>query len=207
VIRKNLFEQTDSDRSLELLKEGNRRFMEGMPQSRTVTVEARRLLAQKGQTPFAVILGCSDSRVPPEIIFDVGAGQIFVVRTAGNVADATAIGSVEFAVEQLHTRLVVVLGHNDCGAVAVAVSGGDYGPNIGAILSEIGPSVEKLCADDDGADAEPATIFYKSEDKNILNTAAKLTKSAIIRKYLDNGALKIICAKYDLETGEVCFFK
>jgi len=206
MIRDNLLEQTDSMRALELLKEGNRRFVEGRTQgSMTNIAEVRRLLAQKGQVPFAVILGCSDSRVPPEVIFDVGAGQIFVVRTAGNVADATVIGSVEYAVEHLCTQLVVILGHNKCGAVAAAIGDGDYGPNIGVIISEIKPAIENLRASD--ANEDSTAFLQEYEDKNILNTAAKLTKSTILQKHLTDGTLKIICAKYDLETGEVYFFK
>ncbi|MCL2087744.1 MAG: carbonic anhydrase [Oscillospiraceae bacterium] len=190
-MRKNLFEKIDSSRALELLKEGNKRYVDGKTAREPSTLSQERVeLAQKGQFPFAVVFGCSDSRVPPEIIFDVGIGQIFVVRTGGNTADTIAVGSVECAVELFHARLIVVLAHTDCGAVNVAISGADFGPNMGAILNEIKP-------------------FIKSSDclrENAENTAAKLAKSAILAKRIDEGVLKIVCAKYDLETGIVTYY-
>jgi carbonic anhydrase len=205
-MRRNLFEKTDHILALELLKEGNRRYVEGKSHAIADTSETRRSLAEKGQVPFAVILGCSDSRVPPEVIFDYSKGQIFIVRTAGNVADAIAIGSVEYAVEYLHAKLVVVLGHSKCGAVAAAVSGEDYGPNIGAIIAEIEPSLNKVRSDMDGDD-ESEDISCKCEDENIRRTADKLAQSDILDKHIADGSLKIVCAKYGLETGEVSFFE
>jgi len=199
---RNLFEQVNHSYALELLKEGNMRYVEDKPQFVSDLAEARRMLAEKGQVPFAVILCCSDSRVPPEIIFDVNVGQIFVVRSAGNVADAVAVGSVEYAVEHLHAQLVVVLGHDKCGAVVAAISGGDFGPNIGAIINEIKPSIEKL---HDSANDDPAVFLSKCEDENIRNTAVKLADSIILKKHISEGVLKIVCAKYSLETGEVSF--
>ncbi|MCL2163119.1 MAG: carbonic anhydrase [Oscillospiraceae bacterium] len=204
MIRSNLLELTDPDRALTLLKEGNKRYVECRFRERSETSEERRLLSEKGQFPFAVILGCSDSRLPPEIIFDVGLGQIFVVRTAGNVADAMAIGSVEYAVEHLKTRLVVVLGHQKCGAVAAAVSGGDFGPNIGAIVSEIEPAIAKVRSD--GADEKSSDFVGKCESESIMNTAAKLAESKILKELVSEGTLKIRCAKYSFDTGEVDFF-
>ncbi|MCL2054778.1 MAG: carbonic anhydrase [Oscillospiraceae bacterium] len=201
--RGNLFEQVSSDYALALLKEGNKRFVEGKPLSSTNgdTPKARKELYEKGQAPFAVILGCSDSRVPPELVFDVNVGQLFIVRTAGNVADAIAAGSVEYAVEHLKAKLVVVLGHQKCGAVAAAISGGDFGDNIGAIVKEINPSVEKI-----RAEGGSESLTCRCEDENAKNTAAKLSKSTILSKYIADGSLKIVCAKYILETGEVSFF-
>jgi len=171
------------NKEIKLLKEGNRRFVSGKSNDIADASNTRRLLFENGQSPFAVILGCSDSRVPPEIIFDQGLGQIFTVRNAGNVADAVATGSVEYAVEHLHATLVVVLGHTKCGAVAAAASGADFGENIGAIIAEIKSDV----------------------DENIKNTVSKLKESPILKKFKEDGALQIIGAKYDLKTGVVTF--
>jgi len=207
MVRKDLFQPTDSDHALELLKEGNRRFVEGQPLM-TADIseisEVRRALSERGQIPFAVILCCSDSRVPPEVVFDVSVGQIFVVRTAGNVADAIAIGSVEYAVEHLGAKLIVVLGHEKCGAVAAAASGINYGPNIGAIIAEIEPSMRKLRAGAGGGECE--SFNCKCENENVRHTALKLSNSDILKKHIDDKTLKIACAKYGLETGSVNFF-
>ena len=198
--RDNLFETVSYSHALQLLKEGNRRYVKGQPKSSATTPEIRAALVAK-QSPFAIIIGCSDSRVPPEIIFDQGAGQIFVVRTAGNTADAVTAGSVEYAAEHLHSPLVVVLGHDRCGAVAAAISGGDFGPNIGAIIAQIKPSVEKT----NKADEENRLCL--SEDENILNTISKLNESPVLKKLIAEGSLKIIGAKYSLASGEVNFWE
>ena len=176
---------TDSKSALILLKEGNMRFVRG--QSRNLprdTSETRRLLAENGQSPYAVVFGCSDSRVPPEIIFNAGLGEIFTVRNAGNVADAVALGSVEYAALHLGAKLVVVLGHTSCGAVAAAVSGEDLGQNIKAITDKI----------------------KAPEESNVKNTVSELLKSPALGKLKAVGELDIIGAKYDLITGEVTFF-
>jgi len=199
MVRENLFRPTDSFSALQLLREGNRRYVTGRSLNPSDYSQARLELAAKGQYPFAVILGCSDSRVPPEIVFDVGIGQIFVVRTAGNVADAIAVGSVEYAAEHLHAPLIVVLGHKKCGAIAAAVSGGDHGPNIGAIIREIQPSLEKTRNKGEG------DIACRCEDENIRHTVSKLHDSQIISQLVSDKKLTIVGAKYDLETGEVSF--
>jgi len=200
--RKNLFEQVGSEEALKLLKEGNKRYLNNQPSGNHDPAGVRAGLASKGQVPFAVILGCADSRVPPEIIFDAGAGQLFVVRTAGNVADKVAVGSIEFAVEQLKARLIVVLGHDKCGAVAAAISGGDFRPNLTAIISEIKPSVDKLREFE-----KDENFLAKCEDENISNTVEKLKKSDILGKYLADGSLEITGAKYDLESGVVTYIE
>ncbi|MCL2504213.1 MAG: carbonic anhydrase [Coriobacteriia bacterium] len=190
----------NSARALELLKEGNQRYVLGDSQSVSATPEVRHTLAAEGQSPFAAILGCADSRVPPEIIFDAGIGGLFVVRTAGNTADAIATGSVEFAVERLHVRLIVVLGHQDCGAVTAAVSGGTDSPNMAAIVAEIQPSL------DEAREAEAEPTICKYEDANIRHTVSKLKGSPLLAQRVQDGSLKIVGSKYDLKTGEVCFW-
>ena len=196
-MRKDLFEQVDSSQALQILKDGNSRYMAGGPLNQSDLTVARSALAEKGQRPLAVIFGCSDSRVPPEIVFDVGIGQLFVVRTAGNVADAISVGSVEYAVKYLHAPLVLVLGHQKCGAVAGAVAGGEHGPNIGAIISEIQPSLEKVR--DGGAEG----LAGRCEDENIRHTVSKLNSSPILAQHVRDKKLLIVGAKYDMETGEV----
>jgi len=189
----------DSFYALQLLREGNRRYMTGKSSITPDYSRERTKLAENGQHPFAVILGCSDSRVPPEIVFDAGIGQIFAVRTAGNIADAIAVGSVEYAVEHLKAPLVVVLGHEKCGAIATAVSGGNHGPNIEAIIREIQPSLEKTRRKGD------KDIACRCEDENIRHTASKLRDSQIISQLIRDKKLTIVGAKYDLETGGVSF--
>ena len=201
MIRDNLFEPIGHTQALELLMSGNKRYVDDRLEFSVDIVGDRKMLAQKGQAPFAAILGCSDSRVPPEVVFDVGIGQIFVIRTAGNVADASTIGSVEYAVDHLHTQLVLVMGHQKCGAVAAANSGGDYGPNIGAIISEIEPSLKKARSGMGAGDEND--ILRKCEDENVRHSAMRLAESAILKKHLDSGSLKIVCAKYNLDSGKV----
>ena len=204
MIRKDLFERTDPQRALELLKEGNKRYVKGELCVKDNISEDRKLLAEKGQVPFAVIIGCADSRVPPEFIFDVGIGQLFVLRTAGNIADDFVIGSAEYAVDFLHSRLIVVLGHSRCGAVTATIAGGERRHGIGAIMEEIAPSVEAVRKG--GADEGTPNFLDKCEDENTKATAAKLAKSDVLQKFLADGTLKIVCAKYCLDTGKVNFF-
>jgi len=198
--RNNLFELTSCDRALELLREGNKRFVSG--KVLTPDFDVKSALAEKGQAPFAVILSCSDSRVPPEIIFDVGLGQIFTVRTAGHIANPVTIGSMEYAVEHLKSRLIVVLGHDKCGAVAASISGGDFGPNIGALVSDIKTAVDIVRA----KEPDSEDILGQCEDEHVRQTAAKLAESAIFKKYIDDKTLKIVGAKYNLKSGEVVFY-
>ena len=177
---------------------GNRRFVEGKPQQRNLISLRHKLVA--GQSPKAIILSCSDSRVGPELIFDQSLGDIFIVRTAGNVADPVALGSIEYAVEHLHSPLLVVLGHQKCGAVSAACSGEKMpSPNLDAIVRKIDPAVTR------------AKTYAKSED--LLESAIKenvhqsardlLANSDIIRHAVDSGKLMVIEAEYELDNGRV----
>ena len=198
-MRENLFEKVDSERALQILKEGNKRYIAGKTNYQADYSHDRSALAEKGQTPMAVVFGCSDSRMPPEIVFDVGIGELFVVRTAGNVADAISIGSVEFAVDNLNARLVLVLGHDKCGAVSGAIAGGTYGPNIDAIMREIMPSLEKVRAEGEH------DLNCRCEDESIRRTVSKISESPILARYIDEGKLLVLGAKYNITTGEVDF--
>jgi carbonic anhydrase len=132
----------NADVALQMLKEGNERYLKGKLIQKE-SYSADRELLEVEQDPYAVILTCSDSRVSPEIFFDQKLGDIFVVRNAGNVADTEALGSIEYAIEHLKTKLVVVCGHTHCGAVTAACSGGDFSPNIRRIIDLINPALEK----------------------------------------------------------------
>ncbi|HSM93900.1 MAG TPA: carbonic anhydrase [Anaeromyxobacteraceae bacterium] len=189
------------DAVLKQLKAGNARFVAGKSTHPDGSVGRRKELT-KGQAPKAVVLGCSDSRVPPELIFDEGLGDLFVVRVAGNVADPVNLGSVEYAAEHLGTGVVVVLGHHACGAVkATAESGGKAEGNIGAIVAEIAPAVEQ-------AKASPGKegLLDDSSHANARRAAAALTeRSPVLKHLVEEGKLKIAVAVYDLASGKVEF--
>lgn len=162
----------------------------------------------QGQNPFAIILGCSDSRVPAEIVFDQGLGDLFVIRVAGNIAQPSQIGSVEFAASQFGTRLVVVLGHSSCGAVQAAVEnlqGPAASRNLGSIVSLIRPSVESLIAGGQGDD--PDTLAEKAVRANVRASAERLRRgSEIIEQLERDDGLVIVGAEYSLESSLVDFF-
>jgi len=132
----------DANVALQILKEGNERFLKGELINKVVFNKDREVLCS-GQKPFAVILTCSDSRVAPEIFFDQKLGDIFIIRNAGNIADMTALGSIEYAIEHLKSKLVVVCGHAKCGAITAACSGAEFSPNVQHIINHIKPAVEK----------------------------------------------------------------
>ncbi len=184
--------------TLKKLMSANQNYVSGKLTQRDLL--ARRAELVKGQSPSAVVLTCSDSRVPPEYIFDQGLGDIFVIRVAGNVTDPIALGSIEYAVEHLHTPLIVVLGHDSCGAVGAAVKGGALEGNIAAIVKKITPSVDKAkAAGKIGDDLLNAAII-----ENARSVAANLTRdSSIIKHLVDEKKVKIIPAKYSLATGKV----
>ncbi|MGO9647521.1 Carbonic anhydrase 2 [Candidatus Sulfotelmatobacter sp. SbA7] len=180
------------------LMDGNKRFVAGKPQAYEL-VSLRRKLASK-QSPNVIILSCSDSRVSPELTFDQSLGDLFVVRTAGNVADPVALGSIEYAVEHIHSPLLVVLGHQKCGAVIAACSGEKMpSSNLDAIMNKIGPAVAQ------------AKTYAKADDlveaavKENVHQSAKnvLANSAIIRDAVKSGSLSVVEAEYALDTGEV----
>jgi carbonic anhydrase len=180
------------------LMEGNRRFVAGKPQARDV-VSLRHKLAS-GQSPKAIILSCSDSRVGPELVFDQTLGDIFVVRTAGNVADKVALGSIEYAVEHLHSSLLVVLGHQKCGAVNAACSGEKMpSPNLDAIVEKINPAVTQA-----KSYAHADDLVESAIKENVHQSATDLlANSEIIRDAVKSGKLTIIEAEYELESGQV----
>ncbi|MGI6453910.1 MAG: carbonic anhydrase [Syntrophomonadaceae bacterium] len=195
-------ENITPDFAQQLLLEGNGRFVAGNLVPRTDLEARRKDLFAKGQKPFAVILTCSDSRVPPEILFDQGLGDIFVIRVAGNVVDSLAMGSLEYGAEHLQAPLLVVLGHSRCGAVKASVDGGEAPGSIGTIVDKLKPLVDSLKADGLSGDE----LCQKVEDENISATIREIEKSPVIHHLVDQGKLKVIGAKYCLDSGKVSFF-
>ncbi len=193
------FAEKDAN-SLKKLQDGNARYVSGQP-SQKASGEAFRKELSKGQQPFAVVVACSDSRVSPEIIFDEGLGSIFVVRTAGNVVDPIALGSIEYAVEHLHAPLVLVLGHESCGAVKAAIdSKGRPEGNIGAIIRKIMPAVGSARASLKGGE----DLAYASTVKNVKNVAREIMKkSRVIAREAREGEVRVVGAYYSISTGRV----
>ncbi|GAW32237.1 carbonic anhydrase [Carboxydocella sp. JDF658] len=187
------------DEALNLLKDGNARFASDKVLPDNLGDERREELKKNGQHPFAIIVSCSDSRVPPEIVFDQALGDLFVVRVAGNVVDPVATGSVEYAAEHLGTPLIVVLGHEKCGAVTAAVKGGEAPGSIGSIVEKIKPSVEKAKATGLAGDQ----LVEKTAELNVEASMVELEKSPIIKELVEQGKLKIVGAKYHLGSGQV----
>lgn len=197
--------------ALERLREGNRRFVTGARSSDSRTAPERRAELIAEQRPFAAVLACSDSRVPVEIVFDQGLGDLFVVRVAGNVAGPSQIGSIEFAVEQLGARLVVVLGHTQCGAVLAAldqVRGGaaKLSPNLSVVVERITPAVDRLLATELRGDRQ--ALVRQAVRANVRAAADRLRQgSDVLARHLREEGLLVVGAEYDLETGVVDFFK
>jgi carbonic anhydrase len=196
--------------ALERLREGNRRFVSGCPSGDSLASRTRLHELSARQDPFAIVLGCSDSRVPAEIVFDQGLGDLFVIRVAGNIVAPSQIGSVEFAAEQFGTALVVVLGHSRCGAVLATLEeltrpGGSRSRNLGSIIDRVRPSVEPLLATDlrDDRDA----LVRHAVRANIRASADQLRHgSEILERLIRQGRLFVVGAEYSLETGTVEFF-
>lgn len=193
--------------ALERLREGNQRFVSGTTQ---MAARGWRPGLDEGQSPFAVIVGCSDSRAPAELIFDQGLGDLFVIRVAGNVIAPSGIGSVEFAAAQFGTRLVVVLGHSHCGAVAATVrvieeNQSPDSKNLRAITDRIRPHLEELVSL--GKTGDHATMMRHAVRANVRASAVHLKHgSALIEELVRGGRLVIVGAELALETGHVDFF-
>jgi len=186
------------DAALERLKAGNARFASGNL-SHPHQSPARRAKLAEGQRPFAIILGCSDSRTAPEVVFDQGLGDLFVVRSAGNVVDDIALGSIEYAVEHLGASLIVVLGHESCGAVKATLDGGKLPGHLPAIAKAIRPAV-KASAKRPGNALDNAVL----ENARLEAERVALSKP-ILRKLVEEGKVRVVAARYDLDTGRVAF--
>lgn len=187
-----------AEEALERLRAGNARFAAGAPRARAAGPALLRELAE-GQRPFATILGCSDSRVPAEIVFDQDVGDLFVIRVAGNVAAPTQVGSIEFAAEALGVPLVVVLGHTGCGAVLATLEQPEVpSPNLRSITERIRPAIGSV------GDAPGDGLADRAVEANVRATVAELTStSEILRRLADTDDLLITGAVYSLSTGLV----
>ena len=196
--------------ALRRLREGNRRFVADEPSGSASTGHARRSLLTAGQEPFAIVLGCADSRVPAEIVFDQGLGDLFVIRVAGNIVAPSLIGSVEFAAERFGTRLVVVLGHSQCGAILATLDElrrprENQSPNLHAIVDRVRPSVEDLLTTELRHD--PEALVQHAVRCNVRASADHLRHgSEVLERLIREDGLLVVGAEYSLETGIVDFF-
>ena len=195
--------------ALERLREGNRRFVSGNLNREILSSPSRRHALVKDQQPYAIILGCSDSRVPAELVFDQGLGHLFVIRVAGNVVAPSQIGSIEYAAERCGSRLVVVLGHSNCGAVEATLEelqqpSENRSPNLRSIVGRIRPSVEDLL--DEGGEINQQTM-ERAVRANIDASVEQLRHgSEILEQLICDEGLLIVGAQYCLEQGVVEFF-
>lgn len=197
--------------ALERLKEGNQRFVSGTPHQETGADPNRLGELVEGQEPFAVILGCSDSRVPVEMVFDQGLGDLFVIRVAGNIVAPSQVGSVEFAAEKFHTRLVVVLGHTQCGAITATLDemrrpSEIRSRNLRSIVDRIRPALETL-VEMDGA-INDDLLMRQAIRANVRASVNHLRHgSEVLEELIDREGLMVIGAYYSLQTGQVEFFE
>ena len=196
--------------ALTRLREGNKRFKSGASEFVPNLSPSERNQLLEGQEPFAVVLGCSDSRVPVELIFDQGFGDLFVIRVAGNVVASSQIGSIEFAAEKFNVRLVIVLGHTQCGAIQATLDelkqpSENQSRNLRSIVGRIRPSVEGLLETDIAKD--PEQLVRQAVRSNVrMSTASLRHGSEILEQLIDHEGLVVVGAEYSLHTGEVEFF-
>ncbi|MFZ1905462.1 MAG: carbonic anhydrase [Steroidobacteraceae bacterium] len=194
--------------ALEALREGNRRFVEDLRAGGSGA--GRRRALPRGQDPLAIVLGCSDARVPAEIVFDQGLGDLFVIRVAGNIVAPSQVGSVEFAAEAFGTRLVVVLGHSNCGAIHATLEqlrrpSQDQSRNLRSIVNRIRPAVEGLL--DREQPLDPEVLVHRAVRANIRMSADHLRHgSEVLEQAIERDGLLVVGAEYSLDSGAVDFF-
>jgi carbonic anhydrase len=196
--------------SLARLREGNARFLSQVRSADARADAARRRELAAAQSPFAIVLGCSDSRVPAEIVFDQGLGDLFVIRVAGNIVAPSQVASVEFAAERFGTRLVVVLGHSQCGAITATIEelgrpASSQSRSLRSIVDRVRPSVEPLFATE--LAQRPDALVHAAVRANIRASANQLRHgSEVLEQLIQRAGLLVVGAEYSLETGEVEFF-
>ena len=197
------------DDALQKLRDGNQRFVDCVSELDAPEKRAHEPELASGQKPFAIILACSDSRVPVELVFDQGFGDLFVIRVAGNIVAPSQIGSIEYAATQFGTQLVVVLGHSNCGAVVatlqeLAKKAAHRSPNLRAIVDRVRPAVKNLVKS--SADAESPELLASAIEANVRASVSRLQHgSIVIEELIEAGSLKIVGAEYSIETGTVRF--
>ncbi len=196
--------------ALERLKAGNLRYVQNVRSLDSMLSHSRRENLLQAQTLFAIVLGCSDSRAPAEIVFDQGLGDLFVIRVAGNIVAPSQVGSVEFAAERFGTRLVVVMGHTNCGAIQAALeaTSGEPDPalrNLMSIVNRVRPNIQTLLATDLVRD--PPRLAREAMRANVRASVSHLRHgSEILERLADSGGLAVVGAELDLATGDVLFF-
>ena len=184
------------------MKDGNTRFATGKSTYPDLSLDRRKETADKGQHPLAVIVGCSDSRAPVEVIFDWGIGDLFVVRVAGNVCDTDEIASIEYAAGHLKTPLIVILGHTKCGAVTAVATHAEVGGNIPKLVDNIQPAVDRVKKNQPNLSGD--ALIEASIKANIWQSIQDLlTRSEEVRKLINEGKLKVIGGMYHLDDGTV----
>jgi len=186
----------NAQKSLERLKQGNGNFIADKADGKLQDSSRRESLIGE-QSPYAVVLSCSDSRVVPEIIFDTGIGELFVIRVAGNIANTSTVASAEFAVLELQTKLIVVMGHQNCGAVTAAFEGGSKSPNLNHLMQQLEPAMQKA--------GKNASINEVAMENARLTADNLLSRSEIIKNAAQNDGLAIVSAYYNLDSGKVDF--
>lgn len=192
--------QVTPEEALKKLEEGNKRYLLGELKTKNFTPQRQE--QTKGQHPYAIILTCSDSRVPPELIFDEDLGQLFIIRVAGNVIDEVTLGSIEYAAEHLNTQLLVVLGHSSCGAVKATIEGGDFGKNINTLAGKIKPAVDEAKT----RTKDKNMAFSLAIEENVkLQADNCMEESKILEELAHEKKFKIVLGFYNIETGEVNF--
>jgi len=201
---------TSAVEALARLREGNRRFMTNVRSLDSLLSHTKRAELANGQHPFAIVLGCSDSRVPAEMVFDQGLGDLFVIRVAGNIVAPSQVGSVEFGAERFGTRLVVVMGHTACSAITATLEhienqGGSSSRNLRSIVDRVRPSVEPLMKTDLAADR--SALLHEAMRANVRVAADHLRHgSPLLEQLIQKDGLAVVGAEYNLESGEVEFF-
>jgi carbonic anhydrase len=196
--------------ALSRLQEGNARYVSNTVEHAASLTQSRRAELARQQQPFAIVLGCSDSRVPAELVFDQGLGDLFVIRVAGHIVAPSQIGSIEFAASRFATRLVVVLGHSQCGAILATLEElqqpvANQSPNLGSIVNRIRPAVEGLLGGQFNSDFD--RLVAEAVRANVKLSVKQLRKgSEILERLIQDDGLVIVGAEYSLETGVVHFF-
>jgi len=199
-----------AEQALQRLREGNDRFAAGLVSREALAGRAHSPDMASGQEPFAIVLGCSDSRVPAEIVFDQGLGDLFVIRVAGNIVAPSQVGSVEFAASRFHTSLVVVLGHSQCGAIQATLeclqgTANSESRNVQSIVDRIRPSIEGLMAT--GLRHEPEALMHEAMRANVRAAVNHLKHgSGILENLIESRGLLVVGAEYEISDGRVHFF-
>ena len=193
------------DKALEMLKKGNQRFVSGKTVERDLLAQVKQ--TSKGQFPFAAVVSCLDSRIPPEIVFDRGIGELFVARVAGNYVDDGILGSLEFGGKLAGAKLIVVMGHTECGAVKGACDAAQLGL-LTATLANINPAVKAVAGDYKPRSSKNTEFVQAVSEMNVKLTMQKLRdRSVVLREMLDKGEIGMVGAMYDVSTGKITFYK